>query len=209
MIQIKICGINTPEAFDAALDAGADYLGFVFFPPSPRAVTPETAAALSRRAAGGPPRVGLFVDPTVASIAQVLRDVPLDALQIYGAQDSLTAFKAAFGLPVWAAVGISTAADLPVLDVGVDRLVIEAKPPAGATRPGGNATRFDWNILRGWQPPHPWLLAGGLTPDNVADAIQQAGATAVDVSSGVERARGVKDTALIRRFITAAKGAAV
>jgi phosphoribosylanthranilate isomerase len=207
MTKVKICGINDPIAFDTAVEAGADWVGFVFFPPSPRYVTPEQAAALSGRIAGGPPRVGLFVEPTVASIGQVLATVKLDILQIYGALDILPAIKARFGLPVWRAVGVSSSADLPTDPLGADRLLIEAKPPAGANRPGGNATVFDWSLLRGWSAPAPWVLAGGRTPENVAAAIQETGADAVDVSSGVESSKGVKDPALIRAFIAAAKGA--
>jgi phosphoribosylanthranilate isomerase len=208
MTSVKICGINDPVAFDTAVEDGADWVGFVFFPPSPRYVTPETAAALSGRIAGGPPRVGLFVKPTMAAIAQALATVKLDVLQLYGVPDDLDAFKARFGLPIWRAVGIDTAADLPKGPMGADRLLLEAKPPAGATRPGGNATIFDWAVLREWSAPVPWVLAGGLTPDNVAAAIRETGATAVDVSSGVERRKGLKDPALIRAFISAAKGAA-
>jgi phosphoribosylanthranilate isomerase len=207
MTKVKICGINDPVAFDTAIEAGADWVGFVFFPPSPRAVTPETAATLSGRITGGPPRVGLFVDPNLAAIAEVLDIMKLDVLQIYGALDHLEAIKARFGLPIWRAVGITSAADLPTQTMGADRLLLEAKAPAGSTRPGGNATTFDWSLLRGWSAPAPWLLAGGLTPDNVAAAIRQTGADVVDVSSGVERSKGVKDPALIRTFINAAKGA--
>jgi phosphoribosylanthranilate isomerase len=207
MTQVKICGINDPLAFDTAVGAGADWVGFVFFPPSPRYVTPETAAALSRRIAGGPPRVGLFVNPDAAAIARVLDTVKLDILQIYGALDDLPAIRTRFGLPLWRAVGINSAADLPSNPSGADRLLLEAKPPAGASRPGGNATTFDWSVLRGWSAPAPWLLAGGLTPANVAIAIRETGADAVDVSSGVESSKGVKDAALIRAFIAAAKSA--
>ena len=207
MIGVKICGINDPVAFDTAVEAGADWIGFVFFPPSPRYVTAETAAALSRRSASGPPRVGLFVNPTEAAIAGVLHTVPLDILQIYGALDLLPAIKARFGLPIWRAVGVTTATDLPTDPMGAGRLLIEAKPPAGANRPGGNATVFDWSILSGWSAPAPWMLAGGLTPDNVATAIRLTGTDAVDVSSGVESRKGVKDPGLIRAFIAAAKGA--
>lgn len=207
MTQVKICGINDPSGFDAAVEAGADWLGFVFFPPSPRYVTPETAAALSARMAGGPPRVGLFVEPTVEAIARVLACVRLDALQIYGAADALAAIRAAFGLPVWRAIGISGPSDLPSAVNPADRLVLEAKAPAGASRPGGNATTFDWSVLGGWTAPGPWMLAGGLTPETVATAIRQTAAPAVDVSSGVERSKGVKDPALIRAFVAAAKGA--
>jgi phosphoribosylanthranilate isomerase len=208
MTQVKICGINDPAAFDTAVEAGADWVGFVFFPPSPRYVTPDTAAALSGRIAGGPPRVGLFVDPDPAVIARVLDSVKLDILQIYGAVDDLPAIREQFGLPVWRAVGITSATDLPSDALGADRLLLDAKPPPGANRPGGNATTFDWPILRGWSSPAPWVLAGGLTPDNVAAAIRETGADAVDVSSGVESSKGVKDVRLIRAFIAAAKGTA-
>jgi phosphoribosylanthranilate isomerase len=207
MTQVKICGINDKVAFDTAVEAGADWVGFVFFPPSPRFVTPETAAALSGRIAAGPPRVGLFVEPTPAAIATVLAAVKLDILQIYGAMDGLAAIKAQFGLPIWHATGIGSAADLPTSTLGADRLLLEAKPPAAADRPGGNATVFDWSILRGWNAPGPWVLAGGLTPENVATAIRQTGAQAVDVSSGVESRKSVKDSGRIRAFIAAAKGA--
>lgn len=207
MTRVKICGINDPVAFDTAVEAGADWVGFNFFPPSPRYVSPELAAGLSRRIAGGPQRVGLFVEPTVTAIARVLDTVPLDILQIYGALQTLAAIKDRFGLPVWRAVGINSTADLPSDPLGADRLLIEAKPPAGATRPGGNATTFDWSLLKGWSAPAPWMLAGGLTPDTVAIAIRQTGAEAVDVSSGVESRKGVKDPALIRAFVAAAQGA--
>ncbi|HEY4250280.1 MAG TPA: phosphoribosylanthranilate isomerase [Roseomonas sp.] len=206
MTKVKICGINDPVAFDTAVEAGADWVGFVFFPPSPRYVTPEAAAALSARIAGGPPRVGLFVRPDIAAIARVLDVVRLDALQIYDTLDDLAAIRARFDLPVWRAVGVAGLADLPADSGGADRLLLEAKAPAGATRPGGNATTFDWRILRDWKAVAPWMLAGGLTPDNVAVAIRETGAEAVDVSSGVERSKGVKDPALIRAFIAAAKG---
>jgi phosphoribosylanthranilate isomerase len=206
MSRVKICGINDPAGFDTAVEAGADWIGFVFFPPSPRFVTPTAAASLSARIDGGPPRVGLFVEPTETGIADVLDQVRLDVLQIYGAREHLAAIRSRFGLPVWGAYGIAAPADLPTDPGGADALVLEAKPPAGADRPGGNAARFDWSILKGWHAPAPWLLAGGLTPDNVATAITQTGATAVDVSSGVEPTRGVKDPDLIRAFIAAAKG---
>jgi phosphoribosylanthranilate isomerase len=207
MTSVKICGINDPMAFDTAIEAGADWVGFVFFPPSPRFVTPETAAALSARVAGGPPRVGLFVDPTEAMIAAALTSVRLDILQIYGATDRLPEIRRQFGLPIWRAASISSAADLPTAALGADRLLLEAKPPSGADRPGGNATTFDWSLLHGWTAPVPWILAGGLTPNNVTTAIRQTGAQAVDVSSGVESRKGIKDPALIRAFIAAAKDA--
>ena len=207
MIRVKICGINDAASFDTVVEAGADWVGFVFFPPSPRYVTPSQAAALSARATGGPARVGLFVDPTEDAIAAVLAEMHLDVLQLYGRIPDIASLRARFGLPVWRAVGVETEADLPSDNRGADWLLLEAKPPKDATRPGGNAVSFDWSLLAGWQAPCPWMLAGGLTPYNVGEAVRATGAIAVDVSSGVERARGVKDTALIRAFIANARGA--
>jgi phosphoribosylanthranilate isomerase len=198
-VRVKICGLNTEAAFDAAVAAGADWVGFVFFPPSPRFVTPARAASLSARAQGGPLRVGLFVNPTEATIAEVLERVPLDILQVYGAVDAV-ALRARFGRMVWHAAGVSAVADLPREMSGADALLIDARPPKHATRPGGNALPFDWGIMRGWPAPGPWLLAGGLTVGNVAEAIKLTSAPAVDVSSGVESAPGVKDPELIRAF---------
>lgn len=203
-MQVKICGLRDAEAFDAAVAAGADYVGFNFFPPSPRVVAPAVAAALAARHPDGPKRVGLFVKPSEEEIAAVLGVVALDILQLYVPADRAMALRARFGLPVWRAVGVSVAADLPD-SAAEDGLLVEAKAPAGATRPGGNAVSFDWRILAGWRAPVPWMLAGGLAPGNVAEAIRVSGAPAVDVSSGVERAPGVKDPALIRQFIAAAR----
>ena len=140
------------------------------------------------------------------TIAATLDIVRLDILQLYGVLD-LPGLRARFGLPVWHAVGIATERALPTASGGADMLVMEPAPPPGATRPGGNAVRFDWSRLRGWTAPAPWILAGGLNVDNVAEAIHTTGARAVDVSSGVERTRGVKDPALIRAFIANARGA--
>ncbi len=206
-MRVKICGINDPVAFDTAIDAGADWIGFNFFPPSPRYLLPAQAAvSLPARSPGGPPRVGLFVDATDDAIAATLDVVQLDILQIYGGLD-VPRLRARFGLPIWRPIGVATAADLPVASDGADMLMIEAKAPPEATRPGGNAVQFDWALLQGWTAPAPWMLAGGLTVNNVADAIRITGARAVDVSSGVERTRGVKDPALIRAFIRNAKAA--
>ena len=207
MIKVKICGINESLAFDTAVEAWADWVGFVFFPPSPRYVTATQAAALSARVAGGPLRVGLFVDPTEDAIAAVLGEMRLDVLQLHGRIPDIGALRARFGLPIWRAVGIEAAADLPSDNRGADCLLLDAKPPPAATRPGGNAVSFDWSAMRGWTAPCPWVLAGGLTPDNVAEAVRSTGATAVDVSSGVEKARGVKDPVSIRTFIANARGA--
>lgn len=202
MARVKICGINSTDAIDAA--KAADWIGFVFFPPSPRAVTPHEAARLSAHRPGGPRRVGLFVDPTDAAIAQTLAALPLDVLQVHASFGRAVELRSRFGLPVWYAANIGSSADLPASALGVDGLLLDAKSPVGSTLPGGNGGVFDWSLLRGWTAPAPWLLAGGLTPSNVAEAIIISGASAVDVSSGVERARGVKDPDLIRAFIAAA-----
>jgi phosphoribosylanthranilate isomerase len=207
MTRVKICGINSAAAFDAVVEAGADWLAFNFFARSPRHVSAAQAAALSARQAGGPLRVGLFVSPTEDDIARVLDAISLDVLQLYAPQDSIAALKARFGVTVWSAVGVSARTDLPTTPGPADGLLVEAKAPKDATRPGGNAVRFDWSLTQGWTAPCPWLLAGGLTPDNVAEAIHTSGAPAVDVSSGVESAPGVKDPALIRAFIAAARAA--
>jgi len=206
MARVKICGINDPATMDAAVEGGADWLGFVFFPPSPRYVTPSRARELAARRKDGPPRVGLFVNPTEAAIAEVLAEVHLDILQINGAEESLPALRARFGRPVWRAVGIGIAADLPLALNGADALLLDAKPTANAARPGGNAAPFDWSLTRDWLAPGPWLLAGGLTPGNVAEAIRLSGTEMVDVSSGVERSKGVKDPGLIDAFIRNARG---
>jgi phosphoribosylanthranilate isomerase len=205
MTQAKICGINDPAAFDTAVEAGADWIGFVFFPPSPRYVTPSQAKALTDRSQGGPPRVGLFVRPSIDQIAAVLNVIPLDILQIYNADGDLEAIKSRFGLPVWRALGVVTRSDLPTTLGAASRVLIEAKAPPGAGRPGGNAQQLDWSILHDWIAPGPWMLAGGLTAENVRAAIQTSGAKAVDVSSGVESSTGVKSTALIKAFIQAVK----
>ena len=207
--RVKICGINSADALNAAVDAGADYVGFNYFPPSPRVVTPAQAAALSAGRPGGAARVGLFVDPADDDVAAALAELALDVLQVYGAPGRAAALRAKFGIATWAAVGVASVADLPSAAPGLDGLLIEAKAPPGAILPGGNAHLLDWHMLHGWTAPAPWMLAGGLTPDNVAEAVRISGATAVDVSSGVERSRGVKDPALIRAFITKARAKSI
>ncbi len=207
MVRVKICGINAPDAFDAAADAGADWIGFVFFDKSPRHITPEHAAALSARRAGSPKRVGLFVEPSDASIAAALAAIRLDVLQLYAPAPRVAEIAARFGVPVWRSIAVATEADLPAALGAEQAMVIEPKAPAGATRPGGNATALDVSVLAGWTPDFDWLLAGGLRPDNVASAIGATGASAVDVSSGVESAPGAKDPGLIRDFIAAARAA--
>ena len=151
MVQVKICGITDPAAFDAAIEGGADWIGFNFFPPSPRYVAPSRARDLSSRHQGGPLRVGLFVNAAILAIEAVLEAVHLDILQIYGAGETIPALRARFGLPVWRPVGVDTPADLPVSLDGADARLVEAKPPKDATRPGGNAARFDWTITRRWK----------------------------------------------------------
>jgi phosphoribosylanthranilate isomerase len=209
MIKVKICGINAPAAFDACVEAAVDWIGFVFYPPSPRSVLPAQAATLSARYAGGPKRVGLFVEPTEAQIAGTLAAVHLDALQLYADAARVAELRARFGVPVWRAIGVRSPADLPLTADGGDRLVMEAPAVPGGSRPGGNARQFDWSMLAGWPAPLPWLLAGGLSASNVQDAIRVTGATAVDVSSGVETALGQKDPSLIAAFVDLARQPAV
>ena len=209
---VKICGINDASAMHAAADAGADMIGFVFVPASPRAVMPAQAGALSALVAGGPLRVGLFVDAADDLIAAVLAAVKLDILQLHGEETPARCamLRQTFGMPVMKALGIAHAEDLAALaDYApvVDRFLLDAKAPAGAVLPGGNAAPFDWTLTAGRAMPRPWLLAGGLTPENVAQAIRVSDAPGVDVSSGVERARGVKDPGLIAAFVAAAKTA--
>lgn len=207
---VKICGIKDTAALEAARQAGADMVGFVFFPPSPRAVTANQAGELARSYRNGPKRVGLFVDPDDAMLAATLAEVPLDILQLQGHETPARAgdIRARFGKPVMKALGIASKADLahlPEYADQVDYFLLDARPPPGSALPGGNAQAFDWALMKGEKPPRPWLLAGGLTPANVVQAITTSGAPGVDVSSGVERTRGVKDPAAIAAFIAAAK----
>ncbi|WP_270939069.1 phosphoribosylanthranilate isomerase [Falsiroseomonas oryzae] len=211
-VTVKICGVNDPAAMAAAAEAGADLVGFVFFPASPRAVTPAQAALIaSSRQGPGPGRVGLFVDPSDDDIAAVLAALPLDLIQLHGEETPARCaeVRARFGRPVMKAIGVASVADLDGLAAYapvVDRFLLDAKAPPGAPLPGGNAAPFDWTLTAGRRVPRPWLLAGGLTPENVAQAIAVSGARGVDVSSGVERARGVKDAGRIAAFLRAAHG---
>ncbi|MTD99391.1 phosphoribosylanthranilate isomerase [Paracoccus sp. YIM 132242] len=209
MAQVKICGLRRPEHIVAAAEAGARYVGLVFFPKSPRAVSIDEAAELAAHVPVGVARVGLFVDPDDALLTETLARVPLDIIQLHGSEspDRVAAVKALTGLPVMKSVGLSGPDDLPALtDYGLvaDMLLVDAKPPKGADLPGGNGLAFDWRLLVGRKWLRPWMLAGGLTAQNVAEAIRLTGAPAVDVSSGVEIEPGVKDEALIRAFIAAA-----
>lgn len=204
---VKICGINSAAAFDAAVEAGADYVGFVFFPASPRYVTPVEAAMLSERHAGALPlRVGLFVNPGFDEVDAILQVISLDVLQIHGSPPLVAALRDRFGRAVWRQLGVSGTEDFPDAHEIADGYVVEAKPPPGATRPGGNAVQADWRLLAKFRPAKPWLLAGGLRPENVAEGLRVTGAPGVDVSSGVETAPGKKSPELIRAFIAAARG---
>nr|WP_111297996.1 phosphoribosylanthranilate isomerase [Paracoccus saliphilus] len=210
MADVKICGLREPAHVVAACEAGARFVGFVFFPKSPRAVTVSEAAALAQAVAVGVARVGLFVDPDDALLDEVLGEVPLDVIQLHGHEtpDRVAEVKALTGLPVMKAVGISGAEDLPLLTehgLVADMLLVDAKPPKGADLPGGNGLAFDWRLLVGRRWLRPWMLAGGLTPDNVADAVRLTGAPMVDVSSGVESTPGCKEAGLIRAFVAAAR----
>ena len=206
---VKICGLTSPEGVAAAVSAGARYLGFVFFAKSPRHVTPEQAAALAAEVPLGIAKVGLFVNPDDALLQTVLAQVPLDMIQLHGAESParVTEVRALTGLPVMKAVGVAEPRDLDALwDYGLvaDMLLIDAKPPKDAELPGGNGLAFDWRLLAGRQILKPWLLAGGLTPENVSQALRLTRAPGVDVSSGVESAPGVKDPDRIRDFIARA-----
>lgn len=210
----KICGLNSVAAVSDAVDAGARFLGLNFFPKSPRYVSPQIAHDLAQAVPLGVAKVGLVVNPSDAELDAILSVAPLDFIQLHGAEtpERVADVKARFGLPVIKAVGVRTADDLPALEAQArvaDMLLVDAKAPKGADLPGGNGVPFDWRLISGRRWPVPWMLAGGLTPHNVAEAIQRTGARIVDVSSGVESAPGVKDSALMRAFVTAALGEVV
>ena len=208
--KVKICGLKSEAALEAALAAGADYVGLVFFPPSPRNVTPAIAETLAARARGRAKIVALMVDPDDALIATVLASANPDILQLHGDETPERAgeIHRRWGKPVMKAVKVETAADArAAADYrgAADLILFDARPPADATRPGGNGAPFDWRTLLGIEHRMPYVLSGGLTPDNVAEAIRVTGAAVVDVSSGVESRPGEKDPDLIRRFLKAAK----
>lgn len=206
---IKICGISTPEALDAALAAGADYVGLVFFPKSPRNVSIEQAAALARQARPRAKIVGLFVDPAADFVAAVRDAVTLDVIQLHGNERPALAMQLRQGIEVWKALGVRQRADVDAARryVGTaSRVLFDAKPPEGAALPGGNGLRIDWSLFADYRAPLPWGLAGGLNSANVAEAVRLTGAPLVDVSSGVESAPGVKDSARIAAFCRAARG---
>jgi phosphoribosylanthranilate isomerase len=208
-LRVKICGLRTPATVAAAVDAGAAYLGFVFFPKSPRHVTPAEAAALALPVPPGVAKVGLVVDADDGLLDAITAQVPLDMIQLHGSESParVQAVRARFGLPVMKAVGIAGPGDLEDLAAQArvaDQILVDAKVPKDAALPGGNGLSFDWRLLAGRRWPVPWMLAGGLTAANVGEAAGLTGARQVDVSSGVESAPGVKDPALIRAFLAAA-----
>jgi phosphoribosylanthranilate isomerase len=214
MTQVKICGLSTREMVDMAVAAGADFIGLVHFPKSPRHVGLATAGELARHAhatSGGRVRVVLLlVDPDDALLAEAIRLVPFDYLQLHGSEtpERVRAIRTATGLPTIKAAKVATRADveasLAYADAA-DLLLYDARPPAGATLPGGNGVPFDWRILEALPGDLPYMLSGGLTPDNVGPAVAATRAAMVDVSSGVETAPGIKDEGLVRRFVERAK----
>lgn len=207
---VKICGIRTPQMAELAAGAGAAYLGFVFFEKSPRHLTREAAREAALAVPLGVCKVALVVNASMAELEQILAHVPIDMLQLHGQEspEEVARIRAAFGLPVMKAVGIASEADLAQIarygDVA-DQLLIDAKAPKGAALPGGNGLSFDWRLIAKRRWPCPWMLAGGLTPETVAEACALTGAQQLDVSSGVETSPGVKDATLIRRFIAASQ----
>lgn len=209
MVDVKICGIKDQDILRAAVRAGADYVGFMLVPQSPRAVTlAQTDGLLAQ--AGLAAGVAVVADPDDA-LVDAIKFTGFPIIQLHGSEspERVRLIKEGTGAEIWKAVSVRERADLAACAAytSADKLLIDAKPQDGETMGGGHGVPFDWSILNGWKAPKPWFLAGGLTVDNVADAIAATGATAVDVSSGVERERGVKDAALIEQFITEAKAA--
>lgn len=210
-IRVKICGLRTPGDVVAAARAGATYVGFNFFPKSPRYVNFEQARSLAVDVPVGVAKVGLVVDADDALLDALTACVPLDMLQLHGHEtpERVAEIRARYGLPVMKVLGVSGPADLAAIDrysAVADQLMLDAKPPKDAILPGGNGVSFDWSLLSGrkyWTKP--WMLAGGLNANNVADAITQTGTVQVDVASGVETAPGVKDPDLMTAFCQAAR----
>lgn len=211
-VTAKICGLKDAEAIDAAVKGGARYIGLNFYPPSPRAVTPEQARDLAASIPPAVTKVGVFVNPDDDLLTSVLDQVPLDLIQLHGEEspERVARIKSLTKLPALKAIKVASRADMETADVfdGVaDMLLFDAKAPKDLADalPGGNALVFDWKLLSGRQWRRPWMLSGGLDAGNVAQAVAISGAGAVDVSSGVERARGVKDPAAIKAFLDAVK----
>ena len=209
-LLVKICGLTTRETLDVALGAGADMVGFVFFPPSPRHLSLETARELGRQAKGRAAKVALTVDADDATLANIVETLQPDLLQLHGKETiaRLRDIKQKFGLPVMKALPVETAADLAPLAgyaAVADRILFDARAPKEATRPGGLGAVFDWHLLEKLDLQLPFMVSGGLHVGNVAEAVRVTRAGGVDVSSGVERSPGVKDPEMIRAFIRAAR----
>lgn len=209
-VRVKICGLRTAADVAAVAAAGAAYAGFVFFPKSPRHLTLAAAREAALAAPPGLAKVALTVDADDAALDAIVEALPLDILQLHGHEtpDRVAAVRARYGLPVMKAIGVADEGDLAALldySLVADQLLIDAKPPRGAEVPGGNGLSFDWRLLVGRKWLRPWMLAGGLTPENVAAAVRLTGARQVDVSSGVESTPGVKDAARIAAFVAAAQ----
>jgi len=209
-IRVKICGLRTPADVTAVARAGAAYAGFVFFAKSPRNVTLPEARLAALAAPPGLARVALTVDADDGTLDAIVEAVPLDMLQLHGHEspDRVAQVRARYRLPVMKAIGLADESDLPAIfafSTVADQILIDAKPPRGADLPGGNGLAFDWRLLAGRRWLRPWMLAGGLTAENVAEAVRLTGARQVDVSSGVESAPGVKDEARIAAFVAAAQ----
>ena len=207
-VAAKICGVNSAAAAQAAVAAGAAFTGFIFYPRSPRNVTPAQAAALASAIPASVRRVGVVVDPSDADLDALLTAVPLEMLQLHGAEspERVEAVRARTGLAVMKVIRVAGPSDLEALaafEDAADWLLFDAKPPTSdaSALPGGNALAFDWALLRGRVWRRPWMLSGGLNPENVAEAVQATGAAVVDVSSGVEDSPGVKNPARIRAFL--------
>lgn len=212
-VRVKICGLSTEETLAAALEAGADWIGLVHFPRSPRHVALERARTLSAAARGRAERVVLLVDPDDALVAAAVEAVDPDLIQLHGREspERVAAIRARTGRPVMKAVGVAGYEDLRLLApyaAAADRLLLDAKAPPGAALPGGNGIAFDWDLLAGVRLPAGTMLSGGLTPETVAEALRRSGVAAVDVSSGVETSPGRKDPDRIRAFVAAARGTA-
>src|SRR5215213_4572273 len=211
-LLVKICGLKTPETLDAALDAGADMVGFVFFPPSPRHLGPEAARILGQRVKGRAKQAALSLDASASDLAAVIEALKPDMLQLHGreAPERVASVRSRFRLPVMKALPVETRADLSQIHIYakvVDWLLFDGRAPRGATRPGGLGKAFDWQVLEKLNPGVPFMLSGGLDAANLTEALRITRASAVDVSSGVERAPGVKDPDKVRAFVRAARDA--
>jgi len=209
-LDVKICGLSTRETLDAALGAGADMVGFVFFPPSPRHVSFETARELAAGVNGRAKKVALTVDADDATFAAIVAALKPDILQLHGHESvsRIVELKQRFGLEVMKALSVESSADLaslPDYAAVSDRILFDARPPKDATRPGGLGATFDWHVLENLELTRPYMVSGGLSIVNVAEALRVTRAGGVDVSSGVERAPGVKDPDMIVRFVRAAR----